>query len=69
GEECELNFLDSSFEDREEAAWNLQWEDVLGPEDQFTIPEAILLIERMRKTSQPDPSQKPEARSQKKRRS
>jgi Fe-S-cluster containining protein len=69
GEECELNFLDSTFDDREEAAWNLQWEDVLGPEDQFTIPEAILLIERMLKTSRLETSQKPEARSQKKRRS
>ncbi|MCA1732172.1 MAG: YkgJ family cysteine cluster protein [Acidobacteria bacterium] len=59
GEECELNFLDSTPDQREEAAWNLQWEDVLGPEDQFTIPEALLLIERMRE------SQKAEGRRQK----
>ena len=29
------------------AAWDLQWEDELGPEDEFTIPEAIVLAARM----------------------
>lgn len=48
GDECELNFLTSSREEKERAAWDLQWEDALGPEDEFTIPEAIVLIERMR---------------------
>ncbi|HSN67602.1 MAG TPA: YkgJ family cysteine cluster protein, partial [Thermoanaerobaculia bacterium] len=42
GEECELNFLDASRQEREAAAWDLQWEDELGPEDEFTIPEAIV---------------------------
>ncbi len=48
GEECELNFTASSLEEREAAAWDLQWEDELGPEDEFTIPEAIVLVERLR---------------------
>lgn len=47
GEECELNFTASSQRDRETAAWDLQWEDELGPEDEFTIPEAIVLVERV----------------------
>lgn len=48
GEECELNFEGATEEERERAAWDLQWEDELGPEDEFTIPEAIVLIERVR---------------------
>ncbi len=47
GEECELNFTTTTAEEREAAAWDLQWEDELGPEDEFTIPEAIVLIERI----------------------
>jgi Fe-S-cluster containining protein len=47
GEECELNFHGASQGQREAAAWDLQWEDVLGPEDEFTIPEAIVLAERL----------------------
>jgi len=30
------------------ASWDLEWEDVLGPDDQYTIPEAIVLIARTR---------------------
>jgi hypothetical protein len=30
------------------AAWDLEWEDVLGVEDEFTIPEAIVLVSRLR---------------------
>jgi Fe-S-cluster containining protein len=48
GEECELNFTGATLEEREAAAWDLQWEDELGPEDEFTIPEAIVLVERLR---------------------
>jgi Fe-S-cluster containining protein len=48
GEECELNFTSASEEKREEAAWDLQWEDVVGSDDEFTVPEAILLAERLR---------------------
>ncbi len=51
GEECELNFIRATREDKERAAWDLQWEDVLGPEDEMTIPEAVLMIERVRKRS------------------
>jgi Fe-S-cluster containining protein len=47
GEECELNFTAASREEREAAAWDLQWEDELGPEDEFTVPEAIVLAERL----------------------
>ncbi len=45
---CELNFTTASQAEKDAAAWDLQWEDELGPEDQFTIPEAIVLIARMR---------------------
>ncbi|MFZ2491441.1 MAG: YkgJ family cysteine cluster protein [Thermoanaerobaculia bacterium] len=48
GDICELNFHESSDKDRLAAAWDLQWEDVLGPEDEFTIPEAIVMAARMR---------------------
>jgi Fe-S-cluster containining protein len=48
GDVCELNFTDASQRDREAAAWDLQWEDVLGAEDVYTIPEAIVLVARMR---------------------
>jgi len=48
GDICELNFRDASQPQREKAAWDLQWEDALGAEDEYTIPEAIVLIARMR---------------------
>lgn len=48
GDVCELNFTTASQSEKEAAAWDLQWEDELGPEDQYTIPEAIVLIARMR---------------------
>jgi Fe-S-cluster containining protein len=48
GDICELNFTQSSAKERMAAAWDLQWEDVLGVEDEFTIPEAIVLVARMR---------------------
>ncbi|MBV9496790.1 MAG: YkgJ family cysteine cluster protein [Acidobacteria bacterium] len=47
GDVCELNFNEATQPEREAAAWDLQWEDELGPEDEFTIPEAILLAARM----------------------
>jgi Fe-S-cluster containining protein len=43
GQECDLNFTAASEAEKRSAAWNLAWEDVLGPEDEFTIPEAIVL--------------------------
>jgi Fe-S-cluster containining protein len=48
GDVCELNFTDAQPGDREAAAWDLQWEDALGAEDVYTIPEAIVLTARMR---------------------
>jgi Fe-S-cluster containining protein len=48
GDVCELNFEDASERDLMRAAWDLQWEDILGPEDEYTIPEAIMLVARMR---------------------
>jgi Fe-S-cluster containining protein len=48
GDICELNFTSSSPVEREAAAWDLQWEDALGAEDVYTIPEAIVLVARMR---------------------
>ncbi len=43
GQECELNFVDAIREEKEFAAWDLEWEDAVGVEDQFTVPEAILI--------------------------
>jgi Fe-S-cluster containining protein len=48
GDICDLNFTESSRAERVKAAWNLEWEDVLGSEDEFTIPEAIVLVARTR---------------------
>lgn len=48
GDVCELNFTAASKEEQTAAAWDLQWEDELGPEDEYTVPEAIVLAARMR---------------------
>ena len=48
GDVCELNFTNASEAEKRNAAWDLQREDELGAEDEFTIPEAIVLIARMR---------------------
>ena len=48
GDICELNFTEAPQSEKESAAWDLQWEDELGAEDEYTIPEAIVLIARMR---------------------
>ena len=47
GDVCELNFTTASRKEMETAAWDLQMEDVLGPDDEFTVPEAILLAARL----------------------
>ena len=44
GEECELNFTSSSRADKERAAWDLEWEDAVDPQELRTIPQAIVLI-------------------------
>lgn len=49
GDVCELNFNEATRDQKEAAAWDLLWEDVLGPEDEFTIPEAIVLAARLRR--------------------
>lgn len=48
GDVCELNFTKSTAKERMSAAWDLEWEDVLGVEDEYTIPEAIVLVSRLR---------------------
>src|SRR5688572_14697024 len=48
GDVCELNFHGASRGEEMKAAWDLRWEDVLGPEDEFTIPEAIVMVSRLR---------------------
>ena len=48
GDVCELNFKDASKKEMKAASWDLQWEDELGPEDEYTIPEAIVLAARLR---------------------
>ena len=47
GDVCELNFNHASDADRLRAAWDLKWEDILGPEDEYTVPEAIVLANRL----------------------
>ena len=47
GDICELNFTAASDEAKKAAAWDLQWEDVLGPEDQYSVPEAIVIASRI----------------------
>ncbi len=48
GDICDLNFRDASDAEKSSAAWDLQWEDVVGPEDEYTIPEAIMIAARIR---------------------
>jgi len=48
GDVCDLNFNEASDEQRLAAAWDLKWEDELDPEEEYTIPEAIVFIARMR---------------------
>jgi Fe-S-cluster containining protein len=48
GDICELNFTAAGDAEKEAASWDLQWEDALGPEDEFTVPEAIVMVARMR---------------------
>ncbi len=48
GDICELNFTKSTKAERLKAAWDLEWEDILGAEDEFTIPEVIVLVSRIR---------------------
>ena len=48
GDICELNFTSAPQSERESAAWDLQWEDEIGTEDAYTVPEAIVTIARLR---------------------
>jgi Fe-S-cluster containining protein len=48
GDVCDLNFNDATDEAKLAAAWDLNLEDELGPEDEYTIPEAIVAIARLR---------------------
>jgi Fe-S-cluster containining protein len=48
GDVCELNFTEATQRQRLSAAWDLSWEDVLGQEDEFTIPEVIVMVSRVR---------------------
>jgi Fe-S-cluster containining protein len=48
GDVCDLNFKTASDQEKMEASWDLRWEDEVGPEDQYTIPQAIVAIARLR---------------------
>ena len=48
GDVCELNFTEAAAEAKMTAAWDLRWEDALGREDEFTVPEAIVIAARLR---------------------
>lgn len=47
GGECDLNFTSSSKADKERAAWNLQWEDAVGSQEHYTVPQAIQILVRL----------------------
>lgn len=48
GEECELNFTTALQGEKERAAWDLQREDEMGADDQYTVAEATVLAGRVR---------------------
>lgn len=48
GDVCDLNFNAATDEQKLAAAWDLKNEDELGPEDEYTIPQAIVAIARLR---------------------
>ena len=48
GDICQLNFNEASDWEKQKAAWDLQWEDAVAAEEEYTIPEAIVMIARMR---------------------
>ena len=41
GDECELNFRESSDDDKRRAAWDLSAEEGVGDTEELTIPQAI----------------------------
>jgi Fe-S-cluster containining protein len=43
GQECELNFISALRQEKESAAWDLEWEDAVSSDDRFTVPEAIVV--------------------------
>lgn len=47
GDICDLNFKSATKPSLFKAAWDLQNEDPVSPDDQYTIPEAILIAARM----------------------
>lgn len=48
GDVCDLNFTDATADQKMAAAWDLNLEDELGPDDAYTVPEAIVAIARLR---------------------
>ena len=48
GDICDLNFKTADTETLMRASWDLQHEDVIETSDQYTIPEAILIANRLR---------------------
>lgn len=48
GDICELNFKDASQEQKEAAAWDIENEEAVAEDEQYTIPEAIVIADRMR---------------------
>jgi Fe-S-cluster containining protein len=50
GDICDLNFGTADQSTREAAAWDLQNEDPVEADDQYTIPEAILMADRILKS-------------------
>lgn len=47
GDICELNFTGASEEEKHAAAWDISQEDPVDEAEQYTIPEALLLADRL----------------------
>lgn len=47
GDICELNFHEASEEEKREAAWDIENEDPVAEDEQYTIPEAIVMANRL----------------------
>lgn len=47
GDICELNFTTATEQEKNDAAWDIEQEDPVDDAEQYTIPEAILLADRL----------------------
>lgn len=55
GEACELNFTESSRAEMENAAWDLEWEDIVSRDESCTVPQAIVIAGRLLEQQSDEP--------------